>query len=132
MLTEAKCRTSRPGQKADGTLKTAMLSDRAGLYLQVTPGANGAINRSWIYRYSLAGHDQVMGLGAYPGVNLAAARKLAASARAERAAGKDPKFEKRRRLEAAATKLAEQTAKPTPVKTFDQCAALYWSMSSPL
>ena len=62
------------------------LHDGGGLYLQITEA--GA--RSWVYRFSLAGRRRDMGLGAYPAVSLALARKLAADARPLVKAGQDP------------------------------------------
>ena len=63
------------------------LADGEGLYLQIT--AAGA--RSWIYRFALAKRRRDMGLGPFPAVSLAAARKLAAEARALVKAGQqDP------------------------------------------
>ena len=59
------------------------LPDGGGLYLQVT--ANHA--RSWIFRFMLAGRRREMGLGPFPAIGLAAARKLAADARALTKAG---------------------------------------------
>jgi integrase len=62
------------------------LPDGGGLYLQVT--ATDA--RSWIFRFALARRRREMGLGPFPDVSLATARKLAASARALAKAGQDP------------------------------------------
>jgi integrase len=69
-------RAKEPGYLADGE----------GLYLQIT--AAGA--RSWIYRFALAKRRRDMGLGPFPAVSLASARKLAADARALVKAGHDP------------------------------------------
>jgi integrase len=60
--------------------------DGGGLYLQVT--ATGG--KSWTYRFSLGGHRRDMGLGPYPAVSLAAARKAASEARSLAKAGRDP------------------------------------------
>lgn len=58
----------------------------AGLALQVTPG--GA--RAWTLRASIGGRRRDMGLGAYPGVTLAAAREKAREARELIRQGLDP------------------------------------------
>ena len=55
------------------------LHDGGGLYLQVTATSG----KSWILRYARAGRRPEMGLGPYPDVSLAAARK-AASLRRDR------------------------------------------------
>jgi integrase len=62
------------------------LHDGGGLYLQVT--ATGG--KSWTYRFSLGGRRRDMGLGPYPAVSLAAARKAASEARSLAKAGQDP------------------------------------------
>ncbi len=46
--------------------------DAGGLYLQVQKAGQ----RSWIYRYTLRGRTRDMGLGGYPAVSLAEARRL--------------------------------------------------------
>jgi integrase len=62
------------------------LGDGGGLYLQIA----AAGSRSWIFRYSLGGRRREMGLGAYPDVDLAEARNLAAEKRGLVATGIDP------------------------------------------
>jgi hypothetical protein len=68
-LSAVSIATKKPGYHADG----------ANLYLRVAPGGRG---RGWIFRYSIAGRTRDMGLGAYPGIGLAAARQLAERFRA--------------------------------------------------
>jgi len=60
--------------------------DGGGLYLQLTHGAG----KSWVLRYAIGGKRREMGLGPYPAVSLAAARKLASDARSLAKAGQDP------------------------------------------
>ena len=43
------------------------------LYLQVTVNRTGAVRKSWIFRYRLAGKSSELGLGPYPVVSLATA-----------------------------------------------------------
>src|SRR5215831_3667808 len=62
------------------------IHDGGGLYLQVTPAGR----KSWIFRFALAGRRPEMGLGPFPDVSLAMARKLAAEARSLVKAGRDP------------------------------------------
>jgi integrase len=66
--------------------KPGYIHDGGGLYLQVAPAGS----RSWIFRFSIGGKRREMGLGPYPGVSLAEARKLAADARSLVRTGKDP------------------------------------------
>src|SRR5262245_31080449 len=55
--------------------------DGGGLYLQCSPGADGAINRSWVFRYRAGDRERWMGLGPIADVTLAEAREKAAAAR---------------------------------------------------
>jgi integrase len=55
-----------------------MLADGGGLYLQVTTAAA----RSWLFRYRWQGGRPEIGLGSYPAVTLAEARRRAEMARA--------------------------------------------------
>lgn len=66
--------------------KAGYYLDGDGLHLQVT--ATGA--KSWVYCFTLNGRRREMGLGPFPAVSLAAARLLAAAARALAKAGQDP------------------------------------------
>jgi integrase len=94
---------TQPGRYADG--------QAAGLYLQVTIGRAGGVNRSWVWRYKFAGRAREAGLGAYPAVSLAEARRAAAAMAALKTQGRDPLAEK------AALKAADTTA-----RTFAQAA----------
>jgi integrase len=73
-----------------GAMKPGMHPDGDGLYLQV----RGA-SKCWIYRYGSGGRTRYLGLGAYPGVSLASARKARDKAKAKIQAGSDPIVEKR-------------------------------------
>ena len=108
-LTNLRCTTAGPGTHADGH----------GLYLQVRPGANG-LTRSWVYRYATAGKETWLGLGPFPLISLAAARRKTADARLLRLEGHDP-LAQRRNLRAS---LSREQAKQT-IPTFDQCRDAY-------
>lgn len=84
-------------------------SDGGGLYLQVS----GTGSKSWLFRYTFRRKPRWMGLGPYPAVSLATARKKAATCRQALAGGADP-IEQRREENS----LARQSA-----STFRQCAA---------
>src|SRR5215468_7673384 len=67
--------------------KTAGLhGDGGGLYL----ASDGKQQCSWVYRFMIAGRARTMGLGPYPDISLAIARKLAHEARGLKAQGIDP------------------------------------------
>jgi integrase len=66
--------------------KVYRLSDGDGLLLEVRTGGG----RAWLYRYMLAGKRRDMGLGAYPAVGLAEARRKARAAAHQVEAGTDP------------------------------------------
>ena len=97
-----------PGRHADGD----------GLYIQVKP--SGA--RAWLYRYKTGPKLTMLGLGPYPTISLADARKRAQECRDQRAAGVDPLAHKR-----AAPPLADVAAPPeSPAgKTFADVAVEY-------
>ena len=102
-------RFSKPGSYADGR----------GLYFKVDPGGS----KSWVFRYMIDGRRRRMGLGGYPEVGLAKARKdrdywreiLKGSSTAP---PQDP-IEVKRELDAAANKNKRKFV------TFDQVAAKY-------
>jgi integrase len=93
-----------PGYYADG----------GNLYFRVAPG--GA--RGWIFRFSRHGRTRDMGLGGFPDISLAAARKLAGRCRELVNGGADP-IEQRR-----AESLASRVAAANTL-TFDACARQY-------
>ncbi len=109
-LSPARARTNKPGFYSDG----------GGLYLDVSLGANGTANRSWIFRYK--GHDgkeHQIGLGSARDISLALARELATEQRVLRARGIDPLEHKRAQRAAKALGDAKKT------RTFAQRAVEY-------
>src|SRR5215469_1976802 len=94
--------------------KPGMHLDGRGLYLRIGPRGN----KSWIYRFALAGKTRDMGLGPYPDISLAEARERAASQRRLRLDGTDP---------IAAREASRQQAKldGAKVMTFRTCAETY-------
>jgi hypothetical protein len=87
--------------------------DGRGLYLQIKNGG-----RSWVFRFMQDGKARCMGLGPFPGVTLAKARRKAEEARALLHDGVDP-LEHRKEL--------EQSARLTAAKavTFKEGAQRY-------
>ena len=75
-LTDVAVRKAKEGTHADGR----------GLYLEVKPSGT----KSWILRYQLEGRRREMGLGPYPTVDLAGARRRAEAQRALLIDGIDP------------------------------------------
>ncbi len=88
--------------------------DGGGLYLQVAPAGS----KSWVLRFSIAGRRREMGLGPYPEVSLAAARKSAADARSLVKAGQDP-------IAVRDAGRARQRLEDARAITFDQAAEQY-------
>src|SRR5262245_46393678 len=85
-LSDTECRAvSKPG----------MLGDGGGLYLNVKPSGT----KSWAFIWKVNGKRREMGLGGYPAVKLARARKLAAEFREAVAEGRDPIAERQREAE---------------------------------
>ncbi len=64
----------------------AVLHDGGGLYLRVAAGGS----KSWVFRYQLGGKRRDMGLGPYPDISLAEARRRSATHRNQRRDGIDP------------------------------------------
>lgn len=85
--------------------------DGRGLYLQVKRGG-----RSWVLRYMLNGRARHMGLGPYPDVTLAEARKAATECRSLLRDGVDPIEMRQRRRQAAILEAAQAI-------TFEECAS---------
>ncbi|WP_152047344.1 tyrosine-type recombinase/integrase [Aureimonas psammosilenae] len=102
------------GIKSSG-LKTGRHSDGGGLYLNVA----AAGSKSWVFMWTIGGKRREMGMGAYPEIGLARARKMAAEYREAVAEGRDPIAE---RVEAQAA-----SSEPTFGECCDQLIA---SMSS--
>ncbi|MFC0134293.1 integrase [Massilia eurypsychrophila] len=100
----AVSKTNAPGYYGDG----------AGLWLQVSK----SITKSWIFRYTLAGKQREMGLGALHTVTLSEARAKAKSCRTLLLAGRDPLDERK------ATQLVDALERAKMI-TFDQCATAY-------
>jgi hypothetical protein len=93
-----------PGYYADG----------GNLYFRVADGGT----RGWIFRFRLNGRTRDAGLGSYPTISLAEARRQASKCRELVAAGVDP-IEHRKATRAAARVEAAKT------KTFDECRTAY-------
>jgi integrase len=105
-----------PGYYADGAnlyFRVAQAKPVEGAGSRQDCGARG-----WIFRFSRGGRARDMGLGAYPQINLAAARKLAAKCRELVSQGIDP-IEQRRAAK------AEQALSAAKVMTFNQAAEAY-------
>ena len=71
--------------------KPGRYSDSGGLHLFI----NKAGHKSWVQRITIAGRRRDIGLGGFPSVSLAQARKKALENRAIVAEGRDPLAEKR-------------------------------------
>jgi tetratricopeptide (TPR) repeat protein len=83
-LTDVRVRLASPGTHGDGN----------GLYLVVRQGPVG-LNRSWLFRYSVAGRSHWTGLGGYPDISLQRARQKAQECRQQLYEGIDPLKRKR-------------------------------------
>src|SRR5215475_13541435 len=108
---------------------TGMYADGGGLYLQVKVGADGRINKSWLFRYAIPEtaisangierqKERQMGLGSLDTISLAEAREAAVHCRKLRVQGIDPIAAR----DAERTKAALEAAR---AMTFDQCRDAY-------
>jgi integrase len=108
-LSDRTVKTTLPGKYCDG----------AGLYLVVTQGRCG-INRNWTFRYGVGDRQRWHGLGAYPLVGLAEARRRAQDTRELLAKGEDPIAHK-----AAVRAALSQQQAPVKSMTLRECAEAY-------
>ena len=118
-LTDITIKHAKPKSRPDGTLAMNLLFDGDGLYCQVSPGANGAVNKYFVARVYFDGRDRQYGIGAYPEWSLAAARAERDKARALAKQGIDP-IEQRRRTKDE--NIARERAEKARSITFDECA----------
>lgn len=98
---------------SDGIKTRFMVGGANGLHLRIVGEA-----KSWILRVTINGKRHDIGLGSYPGVTLATARKLANQHHDLIAQGIDPLAERRAKIEAA-------RAQKLMAKTFKECAEAY-------
>jgi integrase len=95
-----------------------LLADGGNLFLQATAGADGAINRSWVFKYELDGRRHAMGLGALHTIGLAEARARARTLRQQLLDGIDPLDARRRDRD-------QRRLAAAKALTFAQCAEAY-------
>lgn len=86
-LTDTAIRNAKP------RTKPYKMGDAGGLFLLVQPSGG----KLWRLKYRVDGREKKLGLGTYPEVSLAEARRRRDDAKVELAAGKDPSREKQRR-----------------------------------
>lgn len=104
----------KPVRTPNGGWKTRfMVGGADGLHLRTAENS-----KSWILRVMIDRGRRDIGLGSYPGVTLATARKLANEHRDRIAQGIDPLAERRAKAEAA-------RAEKLKAKTFRECAEAY-------
>jgi len=103
----------KPIVTSDGIKTRFMVGGANGLHLRIVGEA-----KSWILRVTINGKRHDIGLGSYPGVTLATARKLANQHHDMIAQGVDPLAERRAKVEAA-------RAAKMKAKTFRECAEAY-------
>ena len=122
----AKGNINRLTARTVAAARVGMHCDGNNLYLQVTKGTDGGLNRSWLLRYATGEiktsangksrrAERQMGLGSYPRVTLVEAREKAREALKLLAQGHDPIEAKRNSRAAAALASAKAI-------TFKECA----------
>jgi integrase len=92
-----------------------MLADGGNLLLQVTRKSGGGFNKSWVFRYEIAGTRRDMGLGSLDTFSLSEARDKARALRQQIHGGIDPLAQQR------AEHLAQRTVEAKTM-TFRECA----------
>jgi integrase len=103
-----------------------MHADGSGLYLRVSTGSGGALNRYWLFRYAdrATGKDRQLGLGPLHTISLAEARTMARDCRQLLLTGKDPVATRR-------AQEASQALGDAKVMTFDKCRDAYIAAHRP-
>jgi integrase len=96
-----------------GVKSRFMVGGANGLHLRIVGEA-----KSWILRVTINGKRHDIGLGSYPGVTLATARKLANQYHDQIAQGIDPLAERRAKADATRTERLK-------AKSFRECAEAY-------
>jgi integrase len=86
MLTDLAIKSAKPREAP------YKLGDSGGLYLQVTPTGG----KLWRLKYRIGGKEKKLSLGAYPAIDLPAARKARDAAKDRLAEGNDPALIKQR------------------------------------
>lgn len=97
-LTDNRCRLAKPGEKAQ------KLFDGGGLFLYVATTGT----KSWRVAYRLAGKQQTMSLGEYPGLGLADARIKRDALKVQLREGEDPMAPRRAKRASSNSVLLEQ------------------------
>jgi integrase len=90
-------------RKVDTLTKPGRHGDGHGLYLEIKPSGT----RSWVLLYTFAGRRREMGLGRYPDVSLAVARRKASQQRETLASGSDPLAVRQRPLASTFGEIAD-------------------------
>lgn len=108
-------------------------ADGGGLWLNVTVSGS----KSWVYRWTRKGRVSEMGLGAFPAVSLANARRKAFEYREMVASGLNPKFERDRQDgktfgEVADTFMVDMSARWTSDKSRNQWKSTLNDYCSPI
>jgi integrase len=119
LLTDRAIRNAKPDKGK--TIKRLLDGDR--LYFQCSKSATG-VNRNWVFRYELDFERHDYGIGPYPAVSLAEARRRAGELRLLLLDGIDPLQE---RIEARKERLAAK-AKRAKAQTFKECAQRFYEL----
>lgn len=98
--------------------QSGWFNDGLGLMLQVTEGAGGRLNESWVLRFTLDGRVRYMGLGSRADLPIAEAREKRREYRELIRRGIDP-------IEHRKAGKAQNLAASAVAMTFDECAAAY-------
>lgn len=102
--------------------KPGRLTDGGTLYLNIAKGGT----KSWIQRIAIDGRRHDIGLGGWPVVSLALARRLAAQNRTAVAEGRDPLAEKRRAAVPTFSQAARKTCEALKPRWRNRKHAVSW------
>jgi integrase len=122
----ARKRKEHLTDKAVTAAAEGLVCDGGGLYLRVTKGADGSLNRSWLYRFASGARERWMGLGAYPDVSLKEARNAAEDARRLRRQNVDPIDDKYAKRAAQAVRKAKETTFAEAAENYVRSQSAGW------
>lgn len=99
----ARSRNRLSARTAANLRAVGRYADGGGLYLRID-GTGEAMSRRWVYRFTLGGKSREMGLGSFPEVSLADARRFRDEAERQVRDGSDPIQQRRTERASLGTK----------------------------
>ena len=107
-------------RRVDAITKPGRHGDGHGLYLEVKPSGS----KSWVLLYTFGGRRREMGLGRYPDVSLALARRKTLQLRETLSTGSDPLTVRKRPLSPTFGQIADNYIESTELEKHEAYCAV--------